>query len=488
MKMVDIHYHLIPDVDDGPDNMETALEMVRISYEQGVRGIVATPHMNHPVQFRSRRNKEMEIEKEKEKDIEHAFETLLDHVHEAYPDMEIYLGAELYLTRKDLDHLEHIKIRTMNGTQYVLVEFSRDITHTELDHGMHELVLMGYRPILAHAEVYKCYAKHMEELIKLRDQGILIQCNAGKIIDLQSTPEKTRVTQMLEQGLIDIIASDGHNISSRRPDMDKAHTYVTKKYGGQEADRLFCENPQTMLKGRVVPQPPTRSKTLQPKHKSLVGLTSLIALALIGFSIIVTNVLNAKDESLEAFTQKSPEQQIETASTTQIEKNYGTVLPESSESTEENLLTQQEDTNEDSREDTLKIPTMNIENDISLEQQGYNKIVSAYEQHLTNLEVYYRTQVDHYFIRLKEAAQIQDVSTRDESVSSIQGQIGKLESQSDNEVYKSLYDMQNDLEAKQYDVAIVQQLRDSYNEVKATVSTAYQVELEAYYNKQKENK
>ncbi|VDN46225.1 putative Tyrosine-protein phosphatase YwqE [Petrocella atlantisensis] len=482
MKMVDIHYHLLPDVDDGPDTTECALEMVKISYDQGVRGIVATPHLNHPVQFRGRRNKEMD----NKKDMEQAFETLRAHIHEAYPDMEIYLGAELYLTRKDLDHLEHVKIRTMNTTQYILVEFSRDITHIELDHGMHELVLLGYRPILAHAEVYKCYANHMEELIKLRDQGILIQCNAGNIINPQSSPEKTRATQMLEQGLIDIIASDGHNISTRRPDMAKAYTYVTKKHGAKEANRLFCENPQTMLLGGVVPQPPSRKKTLQPKHKSLVGMTSLIALALIGFSLIVTNALNAKDESPEAFTLKSLEQQTEPASTTQIEKNHGPVLPESLESTEENLLTQQENNELEQAQysEDLKIPTMNIENEINPEQQGYNKIVSAYEQHLTNLEAYYRTQVDQYFIRLKEAVQIQDIPTRDETVSSIQGLIGKLESQSDNEVYKSLYDMQNDLEAKQYDVAIVQQLRDRYNEVKATVSTAYQAELEAYYNKQ----
>ncbi len=485
MKLYDIHYHLLPDVDDGPDTTECALEMVKISYEQGVRGIVATPHLNHPVQFRGRRNKEMD----KKKDIEQAFETLRALIHGAYPDMEIHLGAELYLTRKDLDYLEHVKIRTMNGTQYVLVEFSRDITYIELDHGMHELVLLGYRPILAHAEVYKCYENKMEELKKLRDQGILIQCNAGNIIDSHLTRDKTRATQMLEQGLIDIIASDGHNISSRRPDMAKAYTYIAKKYGAEEADRLFCKNPQIMLMGGVVPQPPSRNKTLQPKHKSLIGMTSLIALGLLGFSLIVTNALSAKDESPEAFTQKSPEQQIETASTTQIEKNYGTVLPESLESTEENLLTQQDGWENSELEqaqynDDLKIPTMNIENEINPEQQGYNKIVSAYEQHLTNLEAYYRTQVDHYFIRLKEAAQIQDIPTRDETVGSIQGLIGKLESQSDNEVYKSLYDMQNDLEAKQYDVAIVQQLRDRYNEVKATVSMAYEAELEAYYNKQ----
>lgn len=479
MRLYDIHYHLIPDIDDGPAHLASTLEMVQISYDQGVRTIVATPHFNHPAQFRGNSVTKQDIDQE--------FETLSSRIHEMYPDMAIYLGAEVYLSRKDLNHLDQVEIRTMNGTQYVLVEFSRDITLLELDHGIHELMLLGYRPILAHAEVYKCFEHHTKELMKLREQGMLVQCSTDNILGHQK-PEQKRAIEILRHGLVDIIASDGHNTTTRRPNLASAYTYVTKKYGAEEAERLFMKNPQTILEDGVVEQPTRVVKTLQHKKISFIGMTSILAVALLGISLTVAGCLDGKEANnettigtgKEATAETSIETNIETGTETAIEtptnstqqlieKNYGAAVQEATVSIEENAL---------------KMPTMDTDPESNPALSDYDRIVSAYEQHLTNLEVYYRTQVDVYFGRLKEAAKIEDASTRDATVGNLQNLIGKLESQSDNEVYKSLYDFQNDLEAKQYDVAMVQQLRDHYNEVKATVSATYQAELEAYYTTQ----
>jgi len=271
--MFDIHYHLIPNVDNGPDTIGCALEMVKISYDQGVRTIVATPHLYHPAEFRG--NIDMT------RDMNQEFEALRAHIQTSYPEMEIYLGAEIYLSKKDLEHLDQVKITTMNDTRYVLVEFSGDIAFTELDQALRELKKLGYHPILAHAEVYKCFTHHMEEILRLREQGILIQCSAGHVIEFRKKPEKIRTAEMLRQGLVDIIASNGHNLSTSRPDLAKAYIYIKKKYGPDEAKRLFIENPKTIIEGGIVEQPLREINFSKPINKSWILFASLIALAIL---------------------------------------------------------------------------------------------------------------------------------------------------------------------------------------------------------------
>ncbi len=271
--MFDIHYHLIPNIDDGPDTIECAMAMVKISYDQGVRTIVATPHLNHPAEHRGNIEVKPDIEKE--------FETLRTHIQETYSDMEIYLGAEIYLSKQNLNHLDQVLFRTLNDTHYILVEFSRDLTFEELDHALQELTLLGYRPILAHAEVYKCFTNHMEDLLKLREQGILIECSAGNIVGFHQKPDKIRAVEMLRHGLVDIIASNGHNLSFNKPDLAKAYTYVTRKYGKEEAKRLFIDNPKKMLEDAIIVQPSSVIHTSKPFKKSWVLIASLLALAIL---------------------------------------------------------------------------------------------------------------------------------------------------------------------------------------------------------------
>ncbi|MDF1616970.1 tyrosine-protein phosphatase [Petrocella sp. FN5] len=271
--MIDIHYHLIPNMDDGPDTIECALEMVKISYDQGVRTIVATPHLNHPAEFRGHMAND--------KDMLQEFEKLRTYIQTTYPDMELYLGAEVYLSKQDLSQLEQVEMRTMNKTRYVLVEFRRDIPFEEMDKGLQGLIALGYQPILAHAEVYNCFTSDMEGLLNLREQGVLIQCSAGNIIDIRQKPEKTRAKEMLRHGLVDIIASNGHNLITNKPDMTKAYTYVTKKYGAEEAKRLFEVNPKIMLADQVVPQAIRQIKPSQPINKKWIYVATIIALAIL---------------------------------------------------------------------------------------------------------------------------------------------------------------------------------------------------------------
>jgi hypothetical protein len=87
-----------------------------------------------------------------------------------------------------------------------------------------------------------------------------------------------------------------------------------------------------------------------------------------------------------------------------------------------------------------------------------------------------------YYSMLKVAIDTEDETERDDEIERILDELGNVESKSDNQVYKTLYDMQNDLEEYKYDVAVVQELREHYLGVKIEVSEEYKIQLEEYSN------
>ena len=118
--VVDIHTHILPDVDDGSGNLEESVEMLRIAHESSTRVMVATPHMFHP-SFSIRTASE----------IRERFETLQEHLtglgqtadHEFLQDVRILLGAENYWGPDFLEALSRRTVLPINSGRYVLVEF-----------------------------------------------------------------------------------------------------------------------------------------------------------------------------------------------------------------------------------------------------------------------------------------------------------------------------------------------------------------------------
>ena len=110
--MIDIHSHIVFDVDDGPKSIEDSKALLREAYNQGVRMIVSTSH---------RRKGMFETPEEK---IATNFLKVREIAKEVADDLVIAYGAEIYYTPDVLEKLENKRIPTLNNSRYALIEFS----------------------------------------------------------------------------------------------------------------------------------------------------------------------------------------------------------------------------------------------------------------------------------------------------------------------------------------------------------------------------
>ena len=229
--MIDIHAHIIPDVDDGSNSLQSSIELIRKAIEFGVTDIICTPHYRK-FMF------ETSID-----EIKLSFLNLQREVEKNKLNIKLHLGQEIYCNsdlefRKNLSMLDEKLISSMVDSKYILLEFSytRDIDIVEI-------VCMaknkGYIPIIAHVERY-IYANSISKVLKLIDYGAKIQVNASSIIGEDGRKVKKFVNKLISLGLVDFVASDIHE--SRTNYLEDAYKRVIKKHGLEMAEKIFKTN------------------------------------------------------------------------------------------------------------------------------------------------------------------------------------------------------------------------------------------------------
>ncbi|HEM5083785.1 TPA: tyrosine protein phosphatase [Streptococcus suis] len=241
--MIDIHSHIIFGVDDGPKTIEESLSLIGEAYRQGVRYIVATSH---------RRKGMFETP---EKVIMTNFLQLKAAVAEVYPEIRLCYGAELYYSKDILSKLEKRKVPTLNGSRYILLEFSMNTPWKEIQEAVNEVTLLGLTPVLAHIERYDALAFHAERVEELIDKGCYTQVNSNHVlkptlIGDRAKEFKKRTRYFLEQDLVHCVASDMHNTGARAPFMKDAYQIIKEEYGDDRAKALFKKNPLMILKNQ----------------------------------------------------------------------------------------------------------------------------------------------------------------------------------------------------------------------------------------------
>ena len=235
MNLIDIHCHILPKVDDGPDSVEESLKILKDMRRQGIKHVIVTPHYR-PEMFEPSMKR-----------VIYSYRHLRDIAYDMGVSMS--LGCEYYRNEQIIDHMDNRKRPSMAGSRYVLIEFSMNDLFPTVRNYVYELVTHGYQPIVAHVERYFCCQK-MEKIQELKDMGALIQVNAGSVLGEEGWKLKKFCLELMKKDLIDFIASDTHNTSDRKLNLKKCASYVTKKMGKQYAERIFFNNPLNILKNR----------------------------------------------------------------------------------------------------------------------------------------------------------------------------------------------------------------------------------------------
>lgn len=210
--MVDIHTHVIPNVDDGSPNLETSIAMIKHEIAIGVDTIYCTPH--HLYQ---------KYEKSVD-EIKQNFLLLKEAVEKENLPIKLYLGQEICYTHREniLKMLEEGKLLTLNNTKRVLLEFSFHREPEDLMDVIYNFGVHGYEIIIAHVERYSWMT--FNKVVALRSEGALIQINSNSYLGLTSWKEKRFVKKLLKNGLVDYVASDTH--SFRPSTLDKSYQKI----------------------------------------------------------------------------------------------------------------------------------------------------------------------------------------------------------------------------------------------------------------------
>lgn len=236
--MVDIHSHILPGIDDGPKKLEMSLDMIRRSYEEGTKDIVATPHFRRGC-FETPYNEVKKIAK-----------YFNDLVKDEGLDINIHYGQEVYYSDRIIEDLEKGLIGTINDGIYMLVEFPMRRIPSEAADYMYELKLRGITPIIAHPERYSDVIKKPETLNIFIEEGCLFQLNAGSIRGFFGKDVKKTAETLIKNNVYSFIGSDGHNNRSRNTGIKEEYQEVFKK--NKNLEDIFFESYNRLLKNEEI--------------------------------------------------------------------------------------------------------------------------------------------------------------------------------------------------------------------------------------------
>jgi protein-tyrosine phosphatase len=238
-RVIDLHCHILPGVDDGPKTMQESVAMARVAYEDGVRTIVATPHVSHDYPTNP-------------EEIAERVDELNAALSAADVDLTVVAGAELAFNR--LAELDEAAINAcqIGSGPYILVESPYTYTGDMVERLIEDLQIAGLRPVLAHPERSGAFLGQLERLDALVDRDVLCSLTAGSLTAGFGSTVRAAARAMLSTGLVHNLASDAHNVQKRNPALTGAEPELS--HAGWQW--LTVDVPQAIVVGGEPPAAP----------------------------------------------------------------------------------------------------------------------------------------------------------------------------------------------------------------------------------------
>jgi protein-tyrosine phosphatase len=260
---IDIHCHMLPGLDDGPNSWEDAIEMAKIASEDGIGTVVVTPHQlggftqNTPAVIR-----------------EHAarFQAILER--HGIP-LCVVPGADVRIEPDLVEKIKADKVMTLaDQGRYVLLELPHEIFFP-LEGLLNELRAAEMVGILSHPERNRGILNQPKLLYPLLEQGCLLQITAGSLLGRFGDTSKKFSEWMLKEQLVHFVCTDAHGPRSRVPILSSAFERVTRLLGRDCASDLFYRNSSEIVRRTLIPihrkatssENPRNSSDMIPKRK-----------------------------------------------------------------------------------------------------------------------------------------------------------------------------------------------------------------------------
>jgi len=238
--MIDLHCHILPEIDDGAVDIGVSVAMARMAVADGIGTIACTPHIQPGVY------------KNTGESIAAAVGLLEDALAEAGIPLQLVIGADAHLAPGMLGDLRSGHIPTLAGSRYFLFEPPHHVVPPRLHDFVFGLVTGGYVPILTHPERVSWIDSQYDLIKQLAVSGVLIQLTAGSIMGQFGRRAKYWSERLLSDGMVDLLATDAHDVTNRRPLLAAAREAVSRRFGDEMATRLVATNPLCVLQNVIL--------------------------------------------------------------------------------------------------------------------------------------------------------------------------------------------------------------------------------------------
>lgn len=233
MKIIDLHTHILPGIDDGPATMAESIQMLQNAQASDVAAVVVTPHCNIPGFCQNYYDDA----------FLHALRTLRAAAEQANSPVKILAGMEVRVNDHLLALLRDKKVLTLNGSRYLLTEFAPDAAPGYCTGMLRKILSLGYTPLIAHPERYACVWQRPDCVDDWLALGCQMQLTGGSILGKFGYEAKRAADILLERDWAACVASDAHGARRRTNFLGDVYDYLKLHHSQSTAQRLLLENP-----------------------------------------------------------------------------------------------------------------------------------------------------------------------------------------------------------------------------------------------------
>lgn len=244
--MIDIHCHILAEVDDGPKSWDISEEMCRMAAADGIEHIVATPHANHRYAY----------------DREY-LRQVVDYLQQRVGDTpRLSLGCDFHLS---YENLEDVMVRperyVIGNSRYLLVELSNYSIPVQIAESFQKLMGIGVTPVITHPERNPILQRTPQQILQWVEMGCAVQVTASALTGAWGETAWKTTQWLLKREAVHVLATDAHDTKRRPPVLSEARDAVAELYGDRLAQALVDENPRAVVSGQPLPyfpQPMTK--------------------------------------------------------------------------------------------------------------------------------------------------------------------------------------------------------------------------------------
>jgi protein-tyrosine phosphatase len=236
--VIDIHCHILPEVDDGPKSWETAEAMCSMSAQDGIEHIVATPHANDRYYY-----------------DRPYLSDLLSRLQEKIGDIpKLSLGCDFHLSFENMANaLQAPERYCIADTRYLLVEPSNFSVPQQIDEWLTQLQEKNITAIITHPERNPILQQTGDRVLRWIELGCAVQVTASAITGSWGTRAQQAAHWLLKKKAVHIVATDAHDIQRRPPVLSEAAKAIAKDFGEDLARALVEANPGAVVRNELLP-------------------------------------------------------------------------------------------------------------------------------------------------------------------------------------------------------------------------------------------